>query len=480
MSLLYLIFFLLVDAAILKSIFFWVYLWQLKDYRIDRFLAEYGRSEILYRFWLGSGGRVWRKPRWTPKAVLLTVAVLAVFVLFALRIPAHLIVPANVASNIAALINLVLFYLLVPFVVLGAVLILKIPTRFARGAIFRRARMKIAAQKNLLIIGITGSYGKSSTKEFVAQVLSHKWKVAKTPQNVNTEVGISQWILSSLPADAQIAVIEMGAYKRGEIKQTCEIAPPHVGILTGVNEQHLAMMGSLDNIKKTKFELIENLSKSAVSLGKKVIEPMAFFNGEDRNVLSLAEAWTGKGLIYRFPAHGHELPLPRYYSVNLEAAVNVGRYLGMTEAELNAAVKKVEPTDRMTTTRIAADGILVIDDTYSVNPDGAIAALDFLREQNRRFKVAVMPSLIELGAEAAAVHERIGEKIFESCDLAIITTPEHFEDIRRGSGSKVMLAATPDAVTNIFEKFAERKLHRDVAVLLEGRLPAAVISYFEK
>lgn len=482
MSAIYFLGYLVLLAAIVKAILFWLYLWQLKEYRWDRFWADYGDREKLFRFWLWSGGRVFCRPRFTRKATLLFLAALAVFasVLF---LPSRALLSSFVPLELAALLHLFSFYLLVPVIVIVIVYAAAFPTRFIKAGLYRRAERKRDGLRALLVIGITGSYGKSSTKEFVAQVLARKFKVIKTPENVNSEVGIANWFLSTPIAGVEVAVVEMGAYRRREIRRSCTFMKPHIGILTGINEQHLALFGSFDNIKKAKFELMEDLlnRKSHITLRGREVAPLALFNGEDLVVMELAKAWAGKGIIYRYPAAGAEQPgWPRHYSINLQAAAQVAQYLGMSEVEIKDAVGKITFTDRMIKTRTAVNGMFVVEDTYSANPAGVIAALDFLAIQNRKHKVIVMPSLIELGEAAAAVHERIGEKIFEVCDLGIIVTPDHFEDIRRGAGNKVVLETDAAGVEKAMARFMDRKLHRETALLLEGRLSSSVMKNFER
>ncbi|MBI4160183.1 hypothetical protein HY504_03375 [Candidatus Wolfebacteria bacterium] len=482
MAFLYLVLYAVLFLIILKSILFWIYLWQIKEYRLDRFLAEYGSREKIGRFWLWSGGRTLRRPRFTLKATFLFFVSLATFV-SVLFLPSYVFLPATLSLELTAFIHFFIFYFLIPLIVALAVFILKIPTNLMKAALYRRVTRKREGLTNLLVIGITGSYGKSSTKEFVAQILTHKFKVIKTPDNVNTEIGIANWFLNAPTAGAEIAVVEMGAYTRGEIKRSCEFMRPHIGILTGISEQHLALFGSLDNIKKAKFELVEDLArrKTPVALRGRSVEPLALFNGEDPAVLELAKAWTGKGIIYRYPAQGPERKgWPRHYAVNLEAAIEIAQYLGITDMEIGEAIKKIKFTERMIRVKTAANGTLVIEDTYSANPDGVLAALDYLREQDRKHKIVIMPSLIELGAAAAAVHERIGVKIFAACDLAIITTPEHFEGIRRGAGTKAVLETEPAGVRRAMERFMDRKLHRETVMLLEGRLNPEIVKVVDQ
>jgi len=129
------------------------------------------------------------------------------------------------------------------------------------------------------VIGITGSYGKSSTKEFLATILSAKYKVCKTSANRNSEIGVAETVLRELKPEHEIFIVEMGAYRTGEIKAICDIVHPTIGVLTAVSEQHLALFGSLEATKKAKYELIEALPENGI----------AIFNADNRATRELAE-----------------------------------------------------------------------------------------------------------------------------------------------------------------------------------------------
>lgn len=443
-------------ALTIKSALFWIYLWQLKEYRFDRFWAEYGAPRKLLRFWLFSGGRKFWQPKWTAKAILIFAASLLVIGFWLLAISHR--------ATSAQIIYLAYLYLLVPIIVSLIISLFKIPTYFIKQIIYRRAAQKIAGMKNLIVIGITGSYGKSSTKEFLAQILADKFKVEKTPENVNSEIGVAKFVLNNLSEETEIAIIEMGAYKIGEIKRICEIIKPQIGILTGINEQHLALFGSLENIKKAKFELIESLPADG----------LAVFNGENKYVAELREKWKEKKIVYHnanLRMYANAANLPWHYRLNLSGAMAVAKYLGMTDEEIREAIRKISLSEKMLKTYTGRNKVLLIDDTYSANSDGVLAALDYLGSRLESTKIVIMPCLIELGKTAAVVHQKIGRKIKDICDFAIIITPDYFKDIRQEAGDKALLIKNPDKIKD----FLEKKLNVNTVILLEGRVPQSII-----
>jgi UDP-N-acetylmuramoyl-tripeptide--D-alanyl-D-alanine ligase len=373
-----------------------------------------------------------------------------------------------------------LTYLLAPLTTTFLVTLFKIPTFFIKRAIFQKAKGKIVRTKKLIVIGITGSYGKSSTKEFLAQILAKKFKVMRTPENVNSEIGVAKFILNNLShrknqyidlrsqyiEKSEVFIVEMGAYKIGEIKRICEIVKPKIGILTGINEQHLGLFGSLENIKKAKFELIESLPPNG----------LAVFNGENKYVAEMAGKWEGKKIIYttkyemNTKIRNYE-KFPKHYLLNLAGAIEVAKYLGMVDEEIEKAIREIDFTAKTFKIYTGKNKVLIIDDTYSANPDGVLAALDYLGSRLESTKIVIMPCLIELGEAASAVHQKIGRKIKDISDFAIIITPDYFRDIKKEAGDKALLMKNSGRIGD----FLKNKLNSNTVILLEGRIPQNII-----
>ena len=472
-----------------KAALFWLYLWQLKEYRLDRFLSEFGFLGKLLHFWVFSGGRKFHRPVFTVKAFLIYIASLLI-VLEGIYLVLKGYFYGDSFGFWFIIIGLLALYFLVPLVVVATMFLFQVPIWTAKFLIYKMAAARVSANKNLVVIGITGSYGKTSTKEFLAQILERKFKVKKTPKNINTEIGVSKFILSNLavaqkdssPASGRaqndresVLIAEMGAYKKGEIKRLCDIAKPRIGIITGINEQHMDLFKSFENIIATKYELIESLPEDGA----------AFFNGENKYCLEMAEKWQGYKTIYggtnrpplsSHPYQGGEVGgLPSHYLQNLAGAIEVARYLGMDEDEITGAVKNIKLSERMTQTFIGKNGALIIDDTYSANPAGVLAALDYLAEQKQNYKIIIMPCLIELGEAAEDVHRRIGKRINEVCNLAVITTKDCFDIMEQEAGEKVVLATLPQKAIELLKD----KLNSDAAVLIEGRVAQGIVNFLK-
>lgn len=457
---------------ILQRIFFSLYIWQVKEYRIDRFREELTRNKkilfpnivlvsfvffaaamlegvgnlflnALFALYFLLGLRAifdlmrnrWKFPVSTKKIMLLVALVLlfsaGFFYFFSLIFP----------------FSIIIYEILMPILLFLVILLVQIPTFFFKRYTFRKAQKRREGFKDLKVIGITGSYGKSSTKEFLAAILSEKYKVLKTEGNVNTEMGIANTVLSKLQKDHEVFVCEMGAYKKGEIRRSCGIAKPRIGVITGINQQHLALFGSQENIIKGKYELIESLPKDG----------MAFFNAKNEYCRKLYEKTTIEKELY-----GKEASFPG--EENFYGAVAVARYLGLNESEIARGAEKIKGRIGGIKIKEGVDGLNVLDASYSANLSGILAHLEYAKKLPGR-KVMVMPCLIELGKASYKVHEEIGRKTKCVCDL-IITTADFYQSVKRGN---------PDAflITNSEDIFRRIKALTDPGdtVILESRVP---------
>ncbi len=483
----------------IKKLLFWVYLWQLKEYHIGRFLDHFHtykgkrliinglfflkfaillgiffsaelsakfkltgiKSDLIYltlavfiveaAFFLKNVRQgMFKKPVLTRKvAVILTSGLsLGVLILFALFI---------LEFSRTKFVFSILFFDAFALIFFSALVLAYQPLAvFLRGRLIKAAKMKRAGFKNLMVIGITGSYAKTSTKEYLAAILSERFRVLKTREHQNSEVGISECILDELNEGHEIFVVEMGAYNRGGIKFLCDIVKPRIGVLTGINEQHMATFGSQENIVKAKYELIESLPSDGA----------AFFNANNEYCQQLYQKTNIQKKLYGAGARSAQ-------EENLAGAKAVAEFLNMNQEEIERGVKKIEAG--YTRVKKGINGINVIDATYSANPSGVIADLDYLKGENGR-KILVMPCLIELGKVSKEVHQRIGRKIREVCDLAIITTKDRFKEIKEGAGEKAVFLEKPDKIIEKIKSFCQP----GDTVLLESRVPSQVISLLVK
>ena len=504
-------------AHILHRILFYLYFCQLKEYRRNRLFEEIKRNKnivfpkifyialflflasfyspltcgsiwedfifILYLFFGAYAlyllvKQKWQAPKFTKKMI-----VLAIFILFS----------AGILSCIFLdnfLFFILIFEIFLPLFIFLCAELVQIPTFFARQLILKKAKQKRQSFKNLTVIGITGSYGKTSTKEFLATILSQKYNVLKTQANINVDIGIAQTILQKLNKDHEFFICEMGAYTKREIKSICDMVQPKIGILTGINEQHLALFGSQENIIHAKFELIESLPqngmavlnwdnqkvKSQKSKVKNTIKKLKVIKcsaGEQIQDLEVRK----ESLSFKIEGVEFNLNLVGKQNVeNLLMAICCAKELGMDLEEISNACEKIKPLEKTMRLETGIKGITIVDDSYSANPKGVFAALDYLKLYSGQ-KIIIMPCLIELGKEGKRVHEEIGQKIGQVCDLAIITTRDYFKEIKQGAISVGMDKENILFLENPKEIFEKIKpfLRPGNIILLESRVPSRLI-----
>lgn len=284
------------------------------------------------------------------------------------------------------------------------------------------------------VVGITGSVGKSSTKELVASVLSTRFRILKSEGNLNTEIGLPLALLG-LDSSIQQMVLEMGMYGPGEIKQLCQIAGPQVGVVTNIGHSHLERLGSLEAIAQAKAELVEALPE----------EGTAVLNGDDPLVRAMAPRCRGRVLLYGLDAaldlwaedpesrglagmsfilrHGHarvplQVRLLGKHSLHTAlAAAAVGLVQGLTWEEIAAGLQQAREFRLLPTPGLR--GSLIIDDTYNASPASTLAALDLLAEVPGR-KIAILGDMRELGPYEVEGHLRVGKRAAQIVDLLVV------------------------------------------------------------
>lgn len=279
-----------------------------------------------------------------------------------------------------------------------------------------KAAQKIQQANQLKIIGVTGSYGKTTTKELIVQILSQKYKVLKTLGSQNTDIGIAELILATDLGKYEFFVCEMAAYKKGEIAAICQMLKPRIeiGVVTGINEQHQSLFGSLENTKRAKFELIEALKPAGLTVfngRSKYIEEMVKWT-KKRNLKTII---VDKVPIKKLPPGFHG----EHFQENLQLSITVASAVGMSDSEIETAIEGVQlPAQTMNI--IKKGKIILIDDTFNANPDGVYSALEYLKIFKGK-KIFVLQPLIELGKYAQEVHQRIGKIAAQICDEIILT-----------------------------------------------------------
>lgn len=525
-------------AWMLKYISFWTYLWQLKDYHIGRFLDHFKTAKgkkilfdplriikaitlvlflvfplsfeiwfyIIFALYLldfavfmkSIFNKTLKRPVVTVKTILLG------FISFLLVI--FFLTWVNALSNNLQPIILIAGDILTPIIISIIILLLQPLSVIVRKNTLKRAKGKMEEIKrisNLKVIAITGSYGKTSTKEFLSSILSKKYKILKTKDHQNSEIGVANCILNDLNSSHEIFIVEIGAYNKGKVKEVCNIVKPNTGVVTGVNSQHLALFKTMENLlsaegggelkdllPKNGTLIVNGDNKYCLDLYKK--DP--FDHPKNKKIYSLqnkeinADIWADDITIQKdfvsFVAtdktgemtHFDVKVLGKHNVQNLLAAILTAKEAGMNFGEISEACKKISPEQAGMILSKGKYDINIIDSSYSANPDGVAADLEYLNNFEGK-KVIVIPSLIELGKKSAELHKEIGKKIGEICDLAIITSKDKFNEIKSGAVKYGMLEK------NIIFCDKSEDIHSIITVfckagdtvLLEGRVPTKII-----
>ena len=466
---LYIILILFLIKIVRDSLYF-VWLWQIKEYRIDRIISYLKEDRqmiknnifyciaivlfILFFIILKDYPNIFsylvllfftlaifeiikevknkslKRPKLTFKVALILLLILIFYSLsFLYSIILGYIFAFDSGINILSffIIYLLFIYLLISVIATLIILLINPFFNFQKKRIIKRAAKKMKGLKKVKVIGITGSYGKTSTKEFLYTILSQKYNVVKTEGNNNTNIGVAYTVLNKVSDDYDYFICEMGAYKIGEIKEMCEIVNPEIGILTGINEQHIDLFGSIENTKKAKFELIRALPEDGMavinksikyqvlSIKAKNIEHFSLNNVSGIKVCQDYVEFDYKNYKFKSNLFG------KHYIENILSAIITAEYLGMSLDEISEAVKKIKPSKYMMRKLDGPNNSVFIDDSYSANPDGVIAALNYLDEAYKDYKkIIVFPGIIELGSRSKEVHKKLFDKIGKICGTAYI------------------------------------------------------------
>ena len=313
-----------------------------------------------------------------------------------------------------------------------------------------KAKNTLKNRSNLKVVGITGSYGKTSSKNILSDILNIKYNTLPTPKNLNTPNGLMITINNHLDKFTEVFIAEMGAYVRGEIKELCDLVHPKYGILTTIGTAHLESFGSEENIQKAKFELIESLPSDGIGI----------LNGDDKKQTSyelkndVKTVWIGidnkdvdvravdikcnnKGTSFKVIFKGDKTKyefqtklLGKHNVYNILAGIALGREFGIDIKDLQHAVKGVSSIEhRLELKRIG--NFYQIDDAYNSNPVGAKGAVEVLGMMPG-VKVCVTPGMVELGSKENEYNKIFGTQIAKYADYVVLVGEKHSRPIYEG------------------------------------------------
>lgn len=488
----------------LRTTLFWLQSWQIREYRWDRMKAHLRTKDgtkNLFSLWFFPG--VLPRPKLSGRLMLIGMLFLTLSFGF------YYVLGGKIGMIFTVLLWERVIFLLVSL----SIFISGIPVLIKKKNLFRRAKGIIDGASGVTVIGITGSFGKSSTKEILVHLLKSKFgeeNVLFTPENQNNEVAIARLVLkkweffcegsatnlSQSPIgngrgknlkkvgegkQQRFFVVEVGAYARGEIQTVCKFVQPQIAILTGVNAQHLELFGSQQNVQKAKFELAEGTSEKVFFNTESSLLAEIFGDQEIKAVpiplsTDMTEDVQDEIDKTSFIIYGEKMVLPwpgKFYVMNALLAMETVREIGMSPKEIATSLPSLPSLKRALTMEKRKNGVVVLKDIYSANPTGVLAAVAHL-EKFPGQKVFVSIPLLELGENAEKIHRQIFNEL-SRIGAEIFWWKSDFQDIGIETCGARFHGKDLEELQKIYDELNEGDV-----VLLESRLPKKVVMIFDK
>lgn len=355
---------------------------------------------------------------------------------------------------------------------------------------YNKAKKKLKENRQIKVIGITGSYGKTSTKYIVSTILEQKYNVLMTPESYNTTMGVVRTINEHLKPEHQLFVCEMGARNIGDIKEICDLVEPDYGILTSIGPQHLDTFKTIENVKKTKMELVDAIKEDGV----------AFINQDDDNIKTITISknhikygLTKSNMDYYadnieinekgsnfdiYMKDGSMIPvktklLGSNNIINILAAVSIAKELGLNDEEIKLGIRLLKPVPHRLELIQGGNGSIIIDDAFNSNVRGAKSALEVLKSFNQRKKILITPGMVELGDKQYEYNKEFGKQASECADFVILVGKKEAVPIQEGlneTGYPSNQVYVAENLEQAIKKMNEI-MTKDSVILLENDLP---------
>ena len=299
------------------------------------------------------------------------------------------------------------------------------------------------------VVMIVGSYGKTSVKELTYDLLRHKYNTVETARNYNTVVGIAKTLYYEVGPETRLLILEVGAYRVGEITRFCKILKPDIGVLTGIARQHLERFGSFEKIIEAKTEIVRYLAATNGLLianesdqtVKQAVDKAIWYSGSDQN------------------------------SINQNAAKSVALELYMSEEEIRERVKYFRQIPSRFEYSDDRYGMKVIDDSYNSNEKTFLSAVSYLGKQKKYTRILITPGILELGDQSNKVHEGLGKHLISNADLVILVGKnERTKYLAKGINKKIKIIWI-DKTLQFIKVVKDLKLKKEPLVLIENDVP---------
>lgn len=357
---------------------------------------------------------------------------------------------------------------------------------------YNEAQKILRSMPDMKIIGITGSFGKTSTKHYLHRILSESFDVLMTPGSYNTPMGVIRTIREMMKPYHQVFICEMGAKQKGDIKEICDLVNPHMGIITAVGPMHLESFKSIENVQATKFELADALPSEGLVVVNNDFEycenrkvnnvkttRYAVSNPKNADFKAVDIDYSPNGTTFRIVGPDN-FSLELYTQLigecnisNLIAAVIIALKLNMPAERIKYAVSQIEQVEHRLNLKRTPGGVNIIDDAFNSNPAGSKMAVDVLSQFKTGKRIIVTPGMIELGDKQYELNKALGKHIGDSIDIAIIVGAYNRDALLEGVKSGSIEEQNVYAVDSFNEAQAllARILQKGDTVLYENDLP---------
>jgi len=490
-----LIFLFLIASFFVRSLR-WLGVLQQKEYRMDRLLLYLISSEgikELFRIipkkndFTRTG---LKRPKLTARSILMSILfVVVTFVYFSY---------ANIIGK-EFLLNWYpypLWYNLILFILVALIFLIFIPL-FAMISALPTALLaylqtykrliqakKILDRKKPKIIGITGSYGKTSTKLLLNHVLSKKYSVFKTPKSFNTKYSVANSIVRGYK-DEEIAIIEYAAYKKGEIKELTKWVKPNLAIITGLTNQHVGLFGTLEDIIKAKAELVSSLAKNSQVICNCYDEKTKRIYDESNSKAQLIQVKPELGQIKISNARIDDQAKLQFkwgesvvktqlvgaqYVEIVHMVITTALQFDMKKESIIEAIESFNPHEKFIVTYNLANGVKVIDDGDTSNPKGFEAMIKLAKSYKASQKVLISPGIVDLGKDSREVHLDLAQKTKKVFDKVIYVGEAGKADFKSVWSDELL--TTSDQLKEVISSLDENDL-----LIIEGRMPSWASQY---
>lgn len=380
-----------------------------------------------------------------------------------------------------------------PILLLAANDILRPVEKSINKKYYNEAAGILQSMPNLKIVGITGSYGKTSTKHYLNRILQEHFATTMTPGSFNTTMGVIRTVREYLKPYDEVFIVEMGAKQPGDIKEICDLVHPQMGVITAVGEQHLESFKSIENVQRTKFELADALPQNGIvvvnndfpyianrGVANTECIRYAVSNNDQADYVASDIKYTPNGTTFTISGKNISKPLTLSTKLvgecnvsNLLAAVIVALKLNVPTDKIRYAVSQIEQVEHRLNMKRTPGGITIIDDAFNSNPHGSKMALDVLAMMTQGQRIIITPGMIELGSLQEKANEEFGRHIAQCADIAIIVGRYNREAIMIGIANGPIQGKNVHAVNSFAEaqQLLQSIAHAGDTVLYENDLP---------